>query len=111
MIEFLTAPILKDFISWFLDLFKFANQQSKTRFEKIFDPVYLDMIKIHNDYNSMFSKVLETLPIIDANNKNFAYVTQFDKNFKIIDTLVKVSVDSSDYKDSLLSIKRVLNKD
>ncbi|MGL5945947.1 MAG: hypothetical protein ACRCZV_07230, partial [Sediminibacterium sp.] len=110
MTEILAVPVLKDFIGWFLDLFKFDYQLSKDRFEKIFDPAYLDMIKIHGDYNSMFSKVLETLPLLNNEDK-LAYITKFDSQLQVVEHFVKVPKDSSEFRDSLLSIKSALDKD
>lgn len=110
MREILVVPVLKDLVDWFLDLLKMDYQLSKDRFEKIFDPAYLDMIKTHSDYNNMFSKILETLPLLNE-EKGIAYITKFDENFNIVEHFVQVPKGSPEYKDSLLIIKSAFDKD
>jgi len=107
----LPITISMESIRWFFDKImdrsKEKHQGRKDRFEKIFDPVFTDMGRIHSNYTQMFNGILINLPL-QSKETGQAWIRKFDNNQNVIDT-VEGLIGDKDYLENLKTLKRILD--
>ncbi len=91
-----------------LALFKNESTDSRVRFEKIFDPVYIGMVSIHNAYRNMFNKALEVLP---EHEDDEAFLYLYDENGKRGAFLMDTPIGSPDYLYNLVAVRKAFEDD